>query len=613
MSRLGRKIYFKEQHMNKSWGAVLLVGVLFCGFEAKAQSPYPPSGFMRVGSQLTLELRQNWTSTIAGKDADGDWQGEARGANGTAGKLFAFMQNNGTFIFQVAYTGASEFCAVDASSVTNPSASSVTYVGSRYFKQGTQNNSPDNTACRVVVNNGASPIVQQPVQPVQQPVQPVQPPLLPSAQVQLPTLTFPPRLEVGQRWEIRLGNRAIVYRGVLNSLDSARNVYLGTLTTDGVGDPVVQRKLEVFFAQDTLAIYATDPQGGTTVCSFAGAATLQNNVLTGTVFYRAAGASQFTTLTAATDAPCKANLEPVQQAVQPVQPISPVQPVQPVQPISPVQPIAPVQTLTATLPAQVGDSWRVTANGFEAWLLNFTSADKNDVVGTSTQGTIKGEALGTKPTSGGYIFLFSTGNRVFACVIGTSTQPQGASISGALFEIVTVNNQDQTKDLNTVCAVTLTARGGGSNLAVAPVQTLTATFPPKVGQTWTVTIEGLSPWVVLFKDLDKNNEPSGTGLQNGLARLVIAYVNNGLKIFAMAGENNTIYYCAFAANTQPIGATLSGGAAYQEPQGATQPTAMNKSCTATLTAQQLLLGAAQHLETQGVYGLPNYLKLLPLF
>ncbi len=589
--------------MKQFWGALLLAGSVLGGFEAKAQNPYPPSGFIRIGSQVSLELRQSWTSTVSGKDVDGDWTGDVRGANGTVGKFFALALNGGAFRFQVAYSGASEFCDLTGTnSVINSSANSVTYSGNRAFKQGAGVITSDNTTCRVVVSNAASPVIQQPVQPVQ----PIQPPTLPSTQAQLPALTFPPRLEVGQRWEIRLGNRAIVYRGVLNSLDSARNVYIGTLTTDGIGDPIAQRKFEVFFAQNTLAMYATDPQGGTTVCSFAGAGTLQNNVLTGTVFFKTATETQFRSLTAVQDAPCKANLEPVQQAVQPVSPIQPVQPVQPVQP--------PAQNLTPSLPARVGDTWRIVANGnlgLDPWVLTFSRTDTDGtLVGTASQGNGRGEANGLKTTDGGYAFVMEVNNRVIACLTVANTPVVNGGFLGQLVEIA----QNQAKSLNTSCTLTLTSRGGTTSTVVTPpVQSLAAAFPPKVGQTWTITIEGLSPWVVLFQDLNKDNELSGTGLQNGLARRVLAYLNNGLKIFAMAGENDVIYYCAFAANIQAVGATLSGGVAYQEPKGAQQPTAMNRSCSATLTAQQLLLGAGQQLETRGASWLPSFLKLSPLF
>ncbi len=585
--------------MNKSWGAFLLVGALLSGLEVNAQSAYPPSGFMKVGSQVSLELRQNWTTTVAGKDSDGDWTGDAKSATGTNGKFYALALNGAAFRFQVAYTGASEFCDLaGANSVGNASSNSVTYTGTRFFKQGAASITSDNTPCRVTITNAAVPAV----------VQPVQPPSLPSSQAQNPALTFPPRLAVGQRWEIRLGNRAIVYRGALTGLDSARNVYTGTLATDGAGDPVAQRKLEVFFAQDTLAMYATDPQGGITVCSFAGAASLQNNVFTGSVFYRAPGASQFTTLTAVQDAPCKANLEPVAQVVQPISPVQPVQPVSPVQ---------PVQTLTASLPIQVGDSWRVVAAGFEPWLLSFTKTEDGSPAGTATQGGAQGEALGLKQSNGGHAFLIGIGNRIFACVISPNAPVQGAVVVGSLFEIVTVNNQNQTKDLNASCAATLTARGGGgisgALINPPPVQSLTAVFPPKIGQTWTVTIDGLAPWVILFKELDKDNDPNGSGLQNGLARNAVAFLSDGLKVFLMAGDNNVRYYCVFTATIQPVGATFSGGQALQAAQGAQSPSSMNKACTATLTAQQLLKAASVSLETQVFNPLPSILKLSPLF
>ncbi len=584
--------------MKKSWGALLLVGALLSFLEAKAQNAYPPSGFIKVGSQVSLELRQTWSSTVSGKDADGDWTGDVRGTNGTVGKLFAFSQNNNGFAFQVAYAGASEFCILaGANAVASSSGSSTTYVGTRFYKQGTGSTSNDNAQCRVTVSNGGGTVT-QPVQPTQ----PIQPPTLPSPQAQIPALTFPPRLEVGQRWEFRLGNRPVIYRGALTALDSARNVYTGSLLTENApnsgfaGDTIRERKLEMFFAQDTLAAYATDPQGGVTVCSFAGAGTLQNNVLTGAVFYRAPGASQFSTLTAITDAPCKINLEPVAQANQPV---------------SPIQPIQPTPTLSATVPAQVGDTWRVAATGYEPWILSFTSLDKGDAAGTATQGTARGETLGIKLSNGGYSFLIGITNRIFACTLAPNATAQGATLNGSLFEIVTVGNQNQTKDLNASCGATLTARG--ATVVTQPVQTLSANFPPRVGQTWTITIDGFAPWVILFKDIDKDGDPSGTGLQNGIARQGVAFLNQGSKVFLMAGDNNLLYYCIFAANVQANGATFSGGVASQAAQGAQSLTPLNKSCTATLTAQQLLKAASASIETRASYTFPNILRLLPLF
>ncbi len=583
--------------MKKGWGVFLLVGALFGSLEARAQNAYPPSGFIKVGSQVSLELRQTWNSTISGKDSDGDWTGDVRGTNGTVGKLFAFSQDNNAFAFQVVYTGASEYCFLaGANTVSSSSASSTTYVGTRFYKQGTANAAADNAPCRVTVSNGSSTVTQ--------PVQPVQPPSLPGTQAQIPTLTFPPRLEVGQRWEFRLGNRPVIYRGALTGLDSARNVYTGSLITENAtnsgiaGDSVRERKLEMFFAQDTLATYATDPQGGVTVCSFKGAGTLQNNVLTGDVFFKGATESQFRVLTGALEAPCKLNLEPVAQTNQPVQPVQPVQ---------------PSQNLTATVPAQVGDTWRITANGFQPWILSFTSLDKSDAAGTATQGTAQGDTLGIKLSNGGYSFLIGIVNRIFACTLAPNATAQGATLTGSLFEIVTVGNQNQTKDLQTACSAILTARGTAAAVVTQPVQTLSANFPPRIGQTWAITIDGFAPWVVLFQDLNKVNEPSGTGLQNGRARLVLAYVNNGLKIFAMAGENEVIYYCAFAANTQAVGATFSGGTAFQEPKGAQQPTSMNRSCTATLTAQQILKAASTSIETRVSGQFLNILRLSPLF
>ena len=452
--------------MKQFWGAVLAFGAFFGNLGAQAQNAYPPSNIIKAGTQVSLELRQTWTAAISGKDSDGDWTGDARGANGTAGKLFSFSTSSSGFVFQVAYSGATEYCLLqNSSNVVNSSGGNATYQGIRAYKQGTADPASDNANCRVTVSNQAA----QPA-PAPQPVpQPVPLPNPSGAQAQLPALTFPPRLDVGQRWEFRLGNRAIVYRAAFTGVENrgGTNVYLGTLLTDGSGDPFASRKLEAFQSGDTFAAYATDPQGGITVCSFTGSSSLQNNVLTGAVFFKNASDVQFRTLSDPGSAPCRANLEPVQGAV--VQPVP--------------QPVP-----------------------------------KN----------------------------------------------------------------------------------------------LVATFPPKIGQSWTVTIDGLAPWVINFRALDQDGDPTGTALQNGVSRAALAFTSDGLKIFGLAGDNNAQYLCVFAANAQANGATLAGGTALLLPQGANSPQNLNKSCTATLNSQSLS-SLTKNSETVRSSLVPSFLKLSPLF
>jgi hypothetical protein len=561
--------------MKRFWGIAALIGALL-GSAAQAQNVYPPSNILRVGSQLTFELRQQWTGTVTGKDSDGDWQGNARAANGTQGQFVGFPEpNSSTYAFQVGTTASSEYCVFNsANSVVNNAGGVVVYAGSRFSQQGNAQAVNDNATCRVTVSNGGGGTVPQPTQPIQPPSQPTQPPSLPGTQAQLPPLTFPPRLEVGQRWEFRLGNRAIVYRTALLAQEnrSGTAVYTGTLVTDGAGDPVASRKLEMFFSQDTLATYATDPQGGVTVCSFQGAASLQNNVLTGTVFFRAPGQSQFSTLTAPTDAPCRANLEPIQgAAVQPTQP----------------NPPPATQTFTASLPAQVGDTWQISATGYQPWVLNLTKLDDGDPAGTATQGNARGDAFAIKGNDGSHAFLMGIGGRNFYCFIQPNTRFQGNSILGGLGELIGSGNNAQAQNLNTPCTATLTARGGntgGSTQPLAP--TLTASFPPKPGQTWTLTIDGLAPWTMVF---DRTNQDgvSGRATQNGVSSNAFAFVDGNENWFQVSG-NGLVYFCIFPARPQVSGSSLVGGTAFSAPDPNAQLTRLNRACTATLTSQTLL-------------------------
>jgi hypothetical protein len=717
--------------MKRLWGIAAVVGALL-GNAAQAQNAFPPSNILRIGSQLTFELRQQWTGTVAGKDSDGDWQGNARAANGTQGQFVGFAVSNGSnYAFQVGTSASSEYCILAPNSVSSNSGGVVVYTGSKFSQQGNAQAVNDNTACRVTVNNGSGAVT-QPTQPVQPPTQPIQPPSLPggtTTQAQLPPLTFPPRLEVGQRWEFRLGNRNIVYRSALTSQENRNGtaVYIGTLVTDGAGDPVASRKLEVFFAQDTLAAYATDPQGGVTVCSFQGAGSLQNNVLTGAVFYRAPGQSQFTTLTAASDAPCRANLEPVQgTGVQPVNPIQPPPPSQNLIPSVPAQvgdtwrivangniglepwtlqftksdqdgvsgtatqgtgrgevsafktndggyaflmgvnnrligcllvantPVTngallgqmvevvqingqnqarslntsctasltarggstagtggtitpPATTFTASLPAQVGDTWQISANGYQTWTLQLTKLDDGDPAGTVTQGNARGDGFAIKGNDGSHAFLMGIGGRNFYCFIQPNTRFQGNSIQGGLGELIGSGNNAQAQSLNTPCIATLTARGSSTGAITQPTApTLTASFPPRPGQTWTLTIDGLAPWTMVF---DKTNQDgvSGKATQNGVTGNTFAFVDGGENWFQVSGSN-LVYFCIFPARPQVNGSSLVGGQAFSAPDPNAQLTRLNRGCTATLTSQTLLSLYKTKLERQKMP-----IKLSPLF
>ncbi|MFN3266301.1 MAG: hypothetical protein ACK41E_05610 [Deinococcales bacterium] len=714
--------------MKRFWTAVAIF-VLWLGASTQAQTgltatqgAFPP--VLRVGSQLTFELRQRWTGTVSGKNADGDWTGQARAADGTQGSFFGFtVSNSSNYAFQVGTTAQSEYCILTPSSA-NAGNGVIIYTGSRFSQQGNNNPVNDNTACRVILNQqpGGGTITQPPAQP----------PVLPGVgQTQLPPLSFPPRLAVGQRWELRFGTRPIVYRGTLAAQEnrSGTAVFTGTLITDGQGDPIASRKLEAFMSGDTFAIYATDPQGAVTVCSFAGTGSLQNNVLTGAVFFRTAGQAQFSTLTAPDSAPCRANLEPTQAAnpIQPPQSTTQAKTSLPAQVgdtwrieavgntglepwvlsfsrtdpdgalvgtvtqstgrgeadafktqsgdyvfvmsvsnrtiaclipngtpvlgnqllgqlIEIVQGQAkslnsscsatlvarggganntvtppPAQGINATLPAQVGDTWQITANGFQPWTVTFTGLEDGDPVGTATQSGVRGDALAVKQNTGEYAFAMQSGNRVLVCLIPANAQATGATFAGKLYELVANNQSSPLRDLNTPCSATLTARNGtGGTLnppmqstVTAPVQSLVANFPPKVGQTWTVTIDGLAPWVITFREIDKDGDPNGTAVQSGVSRPAVAFASDGIKVFLMAGANNTNYYCLFAANVQPQGATFSGGQGASK-VGDGQVTSLGKSCTATLNSQALMaLYKSEHTRANLLSFLP--IKLSPLF
>ncbi len=580
--------------MKPFWGALLAAVVTFSGFEARAQNAYPPSNILKAGSQVSLELRQTWTSTIKGKDSDGDWTGDAKGSNGTAGTLFSFSQNNGSFVWQVAFTGGSEYCLLPNATSVNSSLSStnrVVYEGVRLNKVGNADPVADNIGCRVVVNNGGS-------QPAPTPPAPPPPPT--PSNNNPPALSWPVNLAVGQKWEFRLGNRPVVYRVAFSSVENrgGTNVYLGTLNTEGTADPVAQRKLEIFYSADTLAAYATDPQGGVTVCSFQGSSSLQNNVLTGAVYFRAAGASQFTTLTDANSAPCKANLEPQSGAI--------------------ATPPAPPTQVQASFPPKVGQSWTVSIDGIAPWIIKYNSVDKTDVVGVATQSGVNQEALAFTTSAGAKVFAMTGKDGVYYCVFGATIQANGASFVGGT-SVFQATNAKELTDLQKSCTATITADVSGSttvvsNTPITPTN-LVASFPPKPGQTWVLNIDGLSPWTMNFTKLDSDGDPTGTATQNGVTKAVFAFVDEGEQYFQVFDAKSTVFYCVFPANTRPNGAVASGGDAFTAPNSQADLVAMNKSCSVTLQNQTILQTQVQSLEvfaSHRLFGaLPTELKLIP--
>lgn len=141
--------------------------------------------------------------------------------------------------------------------------------------------------------------------------------------------------------------------------------------------------------------------------------------------------------------------------------------------------------------------------------------------------------------------------------------------------------------MNRACTATITADSTIGGNTPPLINTLIATFPPKPGQTWTLTIDGLAPWALNFTKLDSDGDPTGTGTQNGVAKNVYAFSDGSIFRFQVFDAQNTVFYCDFP-NTRPTTATVIGGSAFTAPNPQTRASAMNRACSVTINTSTLL-------------------------
>ena len=240
------------------------------------------------------------------------------------------------------------------------------------------------------------------------------------------------------------------------------------------------------------------------------------------------------------------------------------------------------------LPAKTGQTWQMTIEGLPTWTINLTRLDQDgDPTGAASQvGTSQPFIAYAYEDDGLFYFhVESQRNEAFAC---TFEDPISAS-NNTLSEGAALNsppNADDWKSLNKTCSVALQ----GSS-AVAPPSDppkagggLIASFPPKPNQTWTVTVQGLEPWTVEFKNLDSDGDPEGTSRQGSFSGVAYAFTDDeSSKTFQFAGANG-MYWCVFPRNPNFDGASIVGGRTFF--RAANQQTAgnLNKSCTATLVS-----------------------------
>ncbi len=246
-------------------------------------------------------------------------------------------------------------------------------------------------------------------------------------------------------------------------------------------------------------------------------------------------------------------------------------------------------------PPKPGQTWTVVLDGLAPWTLNFTELDEdNDPTGTATQNGNPTQTWAFETSSNEFRFQMVAADRngSFFCDFERLQISGNAFIGGKSLRSTRnpSGGSNVLTNLGTTCVAafgsSVQLAGSGTSVQPPPVpSTLMASFPPKPGQVWTMTIEGLAPWTLNFTKLDGDGDPTGTGTQNGVSKTVFAFTEpNGRRFFQVFDARNTVYYCIFPNAIQVSGSSLVGGNAFSAPSPDANAAPLNKSCTVTITA-----------------------------
>lgn len=249
----------------------------------------------------------------------------------------------------------------------------------------------------------------------------------------------------------------------------------------------------------------------------------------------------------------------------------------------------------------IGQSWTISTVGIGMWNLPLTETIDGDATGFTT-GTDKREGwFRYYPKSANdpevvINYLQSDTDR-YLCAIFPEGNPKGNTLNGAAF---LSKGKNPLEDLKTTCSATL---GGGSSQTTTPTspfanpnvplnpnanQTqpagVTPVWPPKPGEAWTMTIDGLAPWAISFEKLDKDGDPTGPATQSGVKSTAFAYLDNGEYVFEIT-DGKIVTDCVFT-KLQVQGNAFVGGKAYSGDANSNSIPPLNKACSAALGGGQ---------------------------
>ncbi len=296
-------------------------------------------------------------------------------------------------------------------------------------------------------------------------------------------------------------------------------------------------------------------------------------------------------------------------APQPPTPPPPAPP--PPTPPAPVPPtpVPPTPGSTLSWPPQlgIGQSYQVSVQGTNSWNVSLSAQNGTAYTGQAvpTQGgpNLQASFFNRSDVDSSELDL-TDGTQLYSCLFTGRASLQNGALVGQTFYRATATGQFQ--NLNRPCEVrTLVTQVGPSplpapnpapNPAPPAPSPLTASWPPKPGQTWQVNVTGLTPWTLNFTSLDSDGDPQGTATQGGSSTKSFAFsLQNGSKVFQFGGNEGS-YFCVFPASVVASGASFTGGQTLLQPKGSQDTQNQNRACTATLLSGSTQ-GTAQNTGT----------------
>ena len=320
--------------------------------QTQSAAVWPPSNLLREGVTLRVETRQVWTGSISGKDDQGDWMGGLVGANGVRSNVFAYLNDDGSFEFQVAYTqagvGQYEYCTVQKN---GSQVAAGVYAGKRFYAPNKDARVVPDGDCRVVIGATSSQVNPQP-NPQPQP----QPPTV------APALVWPSNITVGQTWRVVItGAQATSFTLNLTGLDEFETPSgkLGAQTVSMFPSR----------SQEATVIEIIGSPGSPIIsCTFKGAGSVRGQSLIGGKVQTRVNRGALPVEQLGT---CEATLISGGSAA-----VAPVAPTPVASSLNP-QTATPPVTTAWPLKLEVGQSWRTEIQGLGSWNVTFKILDRD--------------------------------------------------------------------------------------------------------------------------------------------------------------------------------------------------------------------------------------------